>query len=318
MLPQESSKCRSSRRNTGSILQRPRNGSSLPRCHGRWATRRPYRPMSRTAQRKCLPDIKLRRVDVAVEPPWWFHSGASRPQTRIRRDSPLSVKVSPSINLLTRASTMGASSARAIPPSSRSKPIPIVTAREIPLRCRRRSLRLRKCLYMLPLLLGQPARICEMAAQDGVKRVPKIARNRCPTLAKYALDQNWDETGVDADTAEAREIRSNSVTAREWELALPSEISDAVRIEITRAFAAQQVMLLVRLGLFLSKCASGWNWRGTPGPKRGRKVTTMSAPGWLHSAPSQGGRRRKLTKKKSSSIGHLLLGVNLWWIEQTM
>ena len=41
--------------------------------------------------------------------------------------------------------------------------------------------------------------------------------------------------------AEARETRSNSVTAREWELALPSEISDAARIEITRAFAAQLV-----------------------------------------------------------------------------
>ncbi len=38
------------------------------------------------------------------------------------------------------------------------------------------------------------------------------------------------------NTAEARETRSNSVTAREWKLALPSEISDAARIEITRAF----------------------------------------------------------------------------------
>jgi ATP-dependent exoDNAse (exonuclease V) alpha subunit len=43
------------------------------------------------------------------------------------------------------------------------------------------------------------------------------------------------------NTAEARETRSNSVTAREWELALPSEISDAARIEIARAFAAQLV-----------------------------------------------------------------------------
>ncbi|PZQ96220.1 MAG: molybdopterin-guanine dinucleotide biosynthesis protein MobA [Cereibacter sphaeroides] len=43
------------------------------------------------------------------------------------------------------------------------------------------------------------------------------------------------------NAAEARETRSNSVTAREWELALPSEISDAERIEITRAFAAQLV-----------------------------------------------------------------------------
>ena len=39
------------------------------------------------------------------------------------------------------------------------------------------------------------------------------------------------------NAAEARETRSNSVTAREWELALPSEVSDADRIEITRAFA---------------------------------------------------------------------------------
>jgi hypothetical protein len=43
------------------------------------------------------------------------------------------------------------------------------------------------------------------------------------------------------NAAEARETRSNSVTAREWELALPSELSDAARIDIARAFAAQLV-----------------------------------------------------------------------------
>ncbi len=43
------------------------------------------------------------------------------------------------------------------------------------------------------------------------------------------------------NAAEARETRSNSVTAREWELALPSEISDAARIDIARAFAQQLV-----------------------------------------------------------------------------
>lgn len=43
------------------------------------------------------------------------------------------------------------------------------------------------------------------------------------------------------NAAEARETRSNSVTAREWELALPSEISDAARINIARAFAQQLV-----------------------------------------------------------------------------
>ena len=36
------------------------------------------------------------------------------------------------------------------------------------------------------------------------------------------------------NAAEARETRSNSVTAREWELALPSELSDAARIDIAR------------------------------------------------------------------------------------
>ena len=43
------------------------------------------------------------------------------------------------------------------------------------------------------------------------------------------------------NAAEARETRSNSVTAREWELALPSELSDAARIDIARAFAQQLV-----------------------------------------------------------------------------
>ena len=48
------------------------------------------------------------------------------------------------------------------------------------------------------------------------------------------------------NAAEARETRSNSVTAREWELALPSEVSHADRIGITRAFAQQ---LVVRYGV---------------------------------------------------------------------
>jgi MobA/MobL family len=43
------------------------------------------------------------------------------------------------------------------------------------------------------------------------------------------------------NAAEARETRSNSVTAREWELALPSELTDAACIDIARAFAAQLV-----------------------------------------------------------------------------
>ena len=43
------------------------------------------------------------------------------------------------------------------------------------------------------------------------------------------------------NAAEERETRKNSVTAREWELALPSEISAEERSGITRAFAEQLV-----------------------------------------------------------------------------
>lgn len=39
------------------------------------------------------------------------------------------------------------------------------------------------------------------------------------------------------NAAEARETRSNSVTAREWELALPSELTDAGRVALARDFA---------------------------------------------------------------------------------
>lgn len=43
------------------------------------------------------------------------------------------------------------------------------------------------------------------------------------------------------NAAEAHETRKNSVTAREWELALPSELGADERAEITRAFAEQLV-----------------------------------------------------------------------------
>jgi hypothetical protein len=43
------------------------------------------------------------------------------------------------------------------------------------------------------------------------------------------------------NAAEASETRSNSVTAREWELSLPFEISAEVRSQITREFAEQLV-----------------------------------------------------------------------------
>lgn len=74
--------------------------------------------------------IKPRRVDVAVEPPRWSHSGAPRPQIRIRRDSPLSVKVSPSRTLLTLASRTRASSAVVTEQLSRSKAAAMDARRE--------------------------------------------------------------------------------------------------------------------------------------------------------------------------------------------
>lgn len=76
-------------------------------------------------------------------------------------------------------------------------------------------------------------RMHDYTAKRGVEACFILAPENAPAWAqdRAAL---WN-------AAEARETRSNSVTAREWELALPSELSDAARIEITRAFAQQLV-----------------------------------------------------------------------------
>lgn len=76
-------------------------------------------------------------------------------------------------------------------------------------------------------------RMHDYTAKRGVEACFILAPEDAPSWAqdRAAL---WN-------AAEARETRSNSVTAREWELALPSEISDAARIDIARAFAAQLV-----------------------------------------------------------------------------
>ena len=76
-------------------------------------------------------------------------------------------------------------------------------------------------------------RMHDYTAKRGVEACFILAPDDAPSWAqdRAAL---WN-------AAEARETRSNSVTAREWELALPSELSDAARIDITRAFAAQLV-----------------------------------------------------------------------------
>ena len=81
-------------------------------------------------------------------------------------------------------------------------------------------------------------RVHDYTAKRGVEACFILAPEDAPAWAqdRAAL---WN-------AAEARETRSNSVTAREWELALPSEVSDAARIEMTRAFAQ---LLVERYGV---------------------------------------------------------------------
>jgi len=72
-------------------------------------------------------------------------------------------------------------------------------------------------------------RVHDYTAKGGVLETFIIAPEGAPD---WALDRAalWN-------AAEARETRKNSVTAREWEVSLPSEISDADRVQITRDFA---------------------------------------------------------------------------------
>lgn len=76
-------------------------------------------------------------------------------------------------------------------------------------------------------------RVHDYTAKQGVQDSFILAPSDAPAWAqdRAAL---WN-------AAEARETRSNSVTAREWEVALPSEISDLARAEIVREFAQQLV-----------------------------------------------------------------------------
>jgi hypothetical protein len=78
------------------------------------------------------------------------------------------------------------------------------------------------------------------------------------------------------NAAEARETRSNSVTAREWELALPSEISDSARIEITRAFAAK---LVERYGVAADVAIHAPHREGDQRNHRNRPVGTVCLMG---------------------------------------
>ncbi|WP_281859099.1 MobQ family relaxase [Litoreibacter halocynthiae] len=76
-------------------------------------------------------------------------------------------------------------------------------------------------------------RIHDYTRKQGIEETFIIAPETAPSWAqdRAAL---WN-------AAEASETRSNSVTAREWELSLPFEISAEVRSQITREFAEQLV-----------------------------------------------------------------------------
>lgn len=76
-------------------------------------------------------------------------------------------------------------------------------------------------------------RVHDYTAKQGIEETFIVTPENAPAWAqdRAAL---WN-------AAEDRETRRNSVTAREWELALPSEISAEDRSQITREFAEQLV-----------------------------------------------------------------------------
>ncbi|WP_282063920.1 MobQ family relaxase [Roseobacter litoralis] len=76
-------------------------------------------------------------------------------------------------------------------------------------------------------------RVHDYTRKQGIEETFIVAPENAPA---WATDRSrlWNE-------AEASETRRNSVTAREWELALPSEISAEDRSQITRQFAEELV-----------------------------------------------------------------------------
>ncbi len=76
-------------------------------------------------------------------------------------------------------------------------------------------------------------RVHDYTRKQGIKETFIVTPKDAPD---WAQDRSklWNEV-------EASETRRNSVTAREWELALPSEISDEDRTQITRKFAEELV-----------------------------------------------------------------------------
>ncbi|MEM6410263.1 MAG: MobQ family relaxase, partial [Pseudomonadota bacterium] len=76
-------------------------------------------------------------------------------------------------------------------------------------------------------------RVHDYTRKQGIKETFIVTPENAPA---WAQDRSklWNEV-------EASETRRNSVTAREWELALPSEISDEDRSQITRQFAEELI-----------------------------------------------------------------------------
>ncbi|MEP4929519.1 MAG: MobQ family relaxase [Hyphomicrobiales bacterium] len=76
-------------------------------------------------------------------------------------------------------------------------------------------------------------RVHDYTRKQGIEETFIVAPENAPAWAQDRASL-WNE-------AEASETRRNSVTAREWELALPSEISAEDRSQITREFAEELV-----------------------------------------------------------------------------
>ena len=76
-------------------------------------------------------------------------------------------------------------------------------------------------------------RIHDYTRKQGIEETFIVAPENAPAWAQDRASL-WNE-------AEASETRRNSVTAREWELALPSEISAEDRSQVTRQFAEELV-----------------------------------------------------------------------------
>ncbi|WP_338469278.1 hypothetical protein ROLI_048360 (plasmid) [Roseobacter fucihabitans] len=76
-------------------------------------------------------------------------------------------------------------------------------------------------------------RVHDYTRKQGIEETFIVTPENAPAWAEDRASL-WNE-------AEASETRRNSVTAREWELALPSEISAEDRSQITRGFAEELV-----------------------------------------------------------------------------